>query len=203
MRKMVEKVAQTSLPVLESAPYVHKILQGIPTDYFIKHAYYRNRQQRPEEFNVNPAMDGCGLIWFAPILPFTNQDVWPYLEKCKERFLAHGFDFYVAMLLMNPRSVICLMAILYDREDQSEIERSTQLYQSLLAEIQQNRYQQYRAGLQSWGSMYADTLELGRLNNRIKAALDPDNTLAPGHYGIRADNSLMAGQSELDDNDSL
>jgi 4-cresol dehydrogenase (hydroxylating) flavoprotein subunit len=185
-RRLTEMVARTSLPVLESAPYVHKILQGIPTEYFIKHAYYRYRHPRPAQ-DVDPARDRCGLIWFAPILPFTNSAVWPYLDACKQRFANHGFDFYVAMLLMNPRSVICLMAIIFDREDLAETEHSQALYEVLLADMQERQYQQYRAGLQSWGNMYAEAPELGRLNNRLKSALDHHNILAPGHYGIGSD----------------
>jgi 4-cresol dehydrogenase (hydroxylating) len=183
MRRLTETMARTSLPVLESAPYVHKILQGIPTEYFVKHAYYRYRRSRPDQ-DVDPARDRCGLIWFAPILPFTNADVWPYLDNCKKRFADRGFDFYVAMLLMNPRSVICLMAIIFDREDATETAQSQELYDELLADMHARQYQQYRAGLQSWQTLFADAPALSRLHSRIKSAVDPANILAPGHYGI-------------------
>lgn len=182
-RRLTETGARTSLPVLESAPYVHKILQGIPTEYFIKHAYYRYRHPRPDR-DVDPAKDRCGLIWFAPILPFSNSHVWPYLEACKQRFTKYGFDFYVAMLLMNPRSVICLMAVFFDRESETETANSRQLYEELLADMAGRQYQQYRAGLGSWPTLFAGAPELARLNNRIKTALDPNNILSPGHYGI-------------------
>lgn len=182
-RRLTELAARTSLPVLESAPYVHKILQGIPTEFFVKHAYYRYRHPRPAQ-DVHPARDGCGLIWFAPILPFSNSHVWPFLEACKQRFAAHGFDFYVAMLLMNPRSVICLMAVIYDKEDAGETAHSRQLYEELLALMRERQFQQYRAGLQSWGELFKDAPEMQRLHAKIKAALDPDNILAPGRYGV-------------------
>jgi 4-cresol dehydrogenase (hydroxylating) len=182
IRRLVERAARTSLPVLESAPYVHKILQGIPTEYFVKHAYYRYRRPRPTQ-DVQPARDRCGLIWFAPILPFTNAHVWSFIEACKLRFAAHGFDFYVAMLLMNPRSVVCLMAVIFDQEDAEETAHSQQLYEELLVLMRERHFQQYRAGLQSWSTLFADAPELQRLNEKIKAALDPDNILAPGHYG--------------------
>ena len=184
LRKITELGARTSLPVLESAPYVHKILQGIPTEFFVKHAYYRYRHPRPES-DVHPARDRCGLIWFAPILPFTNADVWPFIDACKEGFVAYGFDFYVAMLLMNPRSVICLMAIIYDKDSADETAQSGRLYESLLALMRERQFQQYRASLPSWDEVFKDAPELQRLNAKIKKAIDPDDILAPGHYGIR------------------
>ena len=182
-RKITELGARTSLLVLESAPYVHKILQGIPTEFFVKHAYYRNRHPRPES-DVHPARDRCGLIWFAPILPFTNADVWPFIDVCKEQFAAYGFDFYVAMLLMNPRSVICLMAIIYDQDSADETVQSERLYASLLALMRESQFQQYRASLQSWDELFKDAPELHHLNAKIKKAIDPDGILAPGHYGV-------------------
>ena len=182
VRRLTELGARTSLLVLESAPYVHQILQGIPTEYFVRHAYYRYRHPRPAG-EVQPARDRCGLIWFAPILPLTNAHVWPFLAACKPRFAAHGFGFYVAMLLMNPRSVICLMAVIYDKEDAAETAHSQQLYDELLTMMRERHYQQYRAGLQSWGELFRDAPELAQLNARIKSAIDPANLLAPGRYG--------------------
>lgn len=183
VRRITEAVARTSLPVLESAPYVHKILQGIPTEYFVKHAYYRNRHSRPDE-DIDPARDRCGLTWVAPILPFGKTHVLPYLDACKRRFEAQGFDYYMAMLLMNPRSVICLMAIIFDKEDASETERARALYEELLADMRDRGYQQYRASLPSWEALFAENPALSQLHGRIKAALDPKNILAPGHYGV-------------------
>lgn len=192
LRWLVELGARTSLPVIESAPYVHKILQGIPTEFFMKHAYYRNRKPRPDA-DVHPTRDGCGLIWFAPILPFVNSEVWPYVDACKACFARYQFDFYIAMLLMNPRSVICLMALIYDRDDPDETARAEALYRELLENMRSRHYQQYRAGLESWDSVHADAPELKRLSDRIKAALDPAGILAPGHYGVGASKQPPSG----------
>ncbi len=183
LKRVTETVAGTSLQILDSAPHVHRILQGIPTDFFVKHAYYRSRRRRPDDA-IDPARDGCGLIWFAPILPFTSSDVLPYLAKARQRFEEAGLDFWVAMLLMNPRSVTCLMNILYDRDDAEETRRADALYASLLADMQAAGYQQYRAGLLAWNKVHADAPQLLRLCNRIKAALDPAGVVAPTRYGI-------------------
>lgn len=183
LKAVTEKLAGTSLQILDSAPQVHRILQGIPSDYFVKHAYYRSRRRRPDNA-IDPARDGCGLIWFAPILPFTSGDMLPYLARARQRFEEAGLDFWVAMLLMNPRSVTCLMNILYDKDDPDETRRAESLYQALLADMQAAGYQQYRAGLLAWPRVHAEAPELLRLNQRIKGALDPAKVVAPGRYGI-------------------
>lgn len=183
LARLIQAAAGPSLPLLETVPQVHRILQGIPTEFFVRHAYYRCRSPRPDR-DVDPARDRCGLIWFAPILPFTPGHVMPYLEQCRQRFQSSGFDFYMAMLLMNPRAVICLQGILYDREDPDETARAQALFGELLEHMARSGYQQYRAGLESWPGLWAGTPELAALHGRLKAALDPQHVLAPGRYGI-------------------
>lgn len=183
LKAVMEKLTGASLQVLDSTPHVHRILQGIPTDYFVKHAYYRSRRRRPDDA-IDPARDGCGLIWFAPVLPFTSAAMLPFLAQARQRFEEVGLDFWVAMLLMNPRSVTCLMNILYDKEDPDETQRAGALYRALLADMQVAGYQQYRAGLLAWDAVHAGAPEVLRLNQRLKAALDPGGVVAPGRYGI-------------------
>jgi len=183
LKAITETLAGTSLQILDSAPHVHRILQGIPSDYFVKHAYYRSRRHRPDNA-IDPARDGCGLIWFAPILPFTSHDMLPFLARARRRFEEAGLDFWVAMLLMNPRSVTCLMNILYDKDDPEETRNAEGLYRGLLADMHTAGYQQYRAGLLAWSTVFTNSVGLRTLNSRIRAAIDPNNTVAPGRYGI-------------------
>lgn len=183
VRRAAETVLGTSLPVMQFTPYVYDILRGIPSEYFVRHAYFRNRRARPDA-DVDPAADGCGLTWFAPILPMAGGEVEPYLADCRRRFAAHGFDFYVALLLMNPRSVICLMAILHDRAVPAQGERARALYDELVSAMQAAGHQQYRVGLMGWPRILDTAPALAALNGRLKAALDPAGILAPGRYGI-------------------
>lgn len=181
LEKMIRMFGNTSIDMLESAPYVHGILQGIPTEYFVNHAYFKHPLPRPTK-DVHPARDHCGLIWFAPILPMTGHHVSSFLNLCKAEYHAYGFDFYVALLMLNPRSVVPLMSIIFDRE--TELENAGALYDALLGLLYENNYQQYRAGVQSWEHLFDQAPEYVDLNNKIKSAIDPENILAPGKYGI-------------------
>ena len=185
LRRPVERLAGASLPVMRAAPHIYDVLRGVPTEHFVRHAWFRNRRPRPEA-GIDPAADGCGLIWFAPILPMHGAEVESYLADCTRRFAAHGFDFYCALLLMNPRAVIALMAILYDRDAQGQAERARALHDELTAAMQAAGYQPYRAGLLTWPRLWAGAPALAALNGRLKAALDPAGAIAPGRYGIGA-----------------
>lgn len=181
--RLITSALRTSLPVLELAPHAHNVLKGIPTEYFLRHAYFRNRMPRPER-DIDPARDQCGLVWFAPILPNTGAEIVPYLDRCRERFAAHGFDFYAALLMMNPRSTICLMAILFDKAATDEARMALELYGILTREMREAGYQQYRVGLGGWEHLLDREPELRAFNRKLKSALDPRETIAPMRYGV-------------------
>jgi len=183
LRSAAEIALGASLPVMDSLPHVHRILKGIPTDYFLKHAYYRSRRSRPAQ-DVEPARDRCGLIWFAPVLPNVGSEIQNYIATSELRFQEMGFDFYVAMLMMNPRAVVCLMNINFDRDSAGEEQRALDLYHVLLDDMRRQGYEQYRAALLGWEELAAGSAVNLQLHGRIKAALDPAGILAPGRYGV-------------------
>jgi 4-cresol dehydrogenase (hydroxylating) len=182
LRSAAELIYRASLPVMDSLPHVHRILKGIPTDYFLKHAYYRSARPRPTQ-DVDPARDRCGLIWFAPVLPNIGSEIQTYLAASKVRFGEMGFDFYVAMLMMNPRAVVCLMNISFDRNSDGEELRALELYRVLLGDMRRQGYDQYRAALLAWEDIATSAVSQ-QIHGGIKAALDPAGVLAPGRYGM-------------------
>ncbi|MCC7134947.1 MAG: hypothetical protein IT528_00905 [Nitrosomonas sp.] len=87
-------------------------------------------------------------------------------------------------MIFNARSVCPLMVILYDRLDETESQRAAALYGAILDLSHRMGYQHFRAGINGWEKLYQRCPELKVLNQKIKAALDPEGTLSPGRYGI-------------------
>lgn len=189
----IKAISGRSVAMAHAIPHLHRLLQGVPTHYFLRHAYFKMRE-RPalplgERLSpkINPARDGVGLTWFAPILPFRGSDIVPYLEESKALFASHGFDFYMAMMMMNPRSAICLMGILFDKTNPDEVRRAGALYDALLDHMYERNYQQYRNGIAGWPRTFERAEEMSSFLGKLKAALDPRGILAPGKYGVDGD----------------
>ncbi len=182
-RWVVRGGLRSSLALFDAVPYIHGILKGIPTEYFVRHAYFKSNHPRPDQ-DVHPARDSCGLFWFAPILPFTGQAVSEFLNVAQGLFHEQGFDLYVALLVMNPRSIVALMAILYRKEDAAETHRASVLYERLCALVLSEGYQQYRAAMPAWRGLFDQAPGFLKLCDTLKSAVDPNNIMAPGHYGI-------------------
>jgi 4-cresol dehydrogenase (hydroxylating) len=78
--------------------------------------------------------------------------------------------------------------ILYNRDDPAMVARVDKLYRHLVTEAAAHGFAEYRGHI-SYMDLIADTYDfnngaLRRLNDRIKACLDPNNIIAPGRNGI-------------------
>ncbi|HEY3196409.1 MAG TPA: FAD-binding oxidoreductase [Nitrospirales bacterium] len=168
--------------MLAAAPHIHSLLKGIPSDYFVRHAYFKSSLPKPDI--ANPDRDDCGLIWFAPIAPMTGEHVTEVIKICKPLFVRYQFDFYAALLIQNPRSMIVLMSIFFIKSNPEETRNAKALYEELERATSAAGYQPYRVSVLGMGKLVDSAPESIALARAFKRAIDPDGILAPGKYGV-------------------
>ncbi|MBI1395607.1 MAG: FAD-binding protein [Betaproteobacteria bacterium] len=179
----VRAASGKSPEMLAAAPEIHDVLKGVPSDYFVRHAYFKSPLPKPRD--AHPDRDGCGLIWFAPIVPMTGSHVRFMVDLCEAEFKAFDFDFYVALLIQNPRSMIVLTAIFFLKDDPVQCDRAAALYGSLSRKTADAGYQSYRVSTAGMTTLSEKNPEFFEMMSRIRRAIDPDGVLAPGKYGFR------------------
>ncbi|MDA8137470.1 MAG: FAD-binding oxidoreductase [Desulfobacteraceae bacterium] len=177
-------VFKKPLSVIEFLPHLHAIEKGVPSDYFVKHAYYKSRRPKPADNDINPPRDNIGLIWLGPMIPLNGRQVSEVLDLCRPLYAKHQFEFSTALMIANPRSVIALMSIFFDKEDIEETLRAEALYFEMGKVTQAAGYQQYRTSTAYMDRILDPAPEFKELTTQIKQALDPNNVMAPGKYGV-------------------
>src|ERR1035441_7713302 len=45
------------------------LFRGIPTDEFVRQAYLKSHARKPKT-DIDPARDGCGMVWIGPVVPW-------------------------------------------------------------------------------------------------------------------------------------
>jgi 4-cresol dehydrogenase (hydroxylating) len=169
--------------VFDLIPNAVSILQGTPSEFIVQFAYFKSREGRPPS-DVDPVRDGCGLVWFAPIVPLTGSHVNRVFDLCRPAFREHGFDFSVSLIIVNPRSAVALMEIFYDKADAAETLRARALYEDLCGRTVRAGYQHYRTNVANMDRLLDAVPQYRRFLNSMKSAVDPCGTLAPGRYGV-------------------
>jgi 4-cresol dehydrogenase (hydroxylating) len=176
------------IELIAVARHVHEVMRGQPTEYFVRHASFKSSLPKPAE--ANPDRDNIGAIWFAPVVPMRGVDVAPTLDRIRALYREHDFDFYVALLAQNSRTLIALFCIFYSKESADETARAKRLYEAMLEAVLSSGLQPYRTGVQSptgFPPGYARVLHL------IKSVMDPNNILAPGKSRIGIEATSIPG----------
>ncbi|MEY3122869.1 MAG: hypothetical protein RI993_1694 [Pseudomonadota bacterium] len=173
----------SSLALLRLFPGLIDLHEGKPVETVVRRGYFRYQKKRPAK-DIHVGRDDLGILWSVPVLPFKGSEVVAFTHQCERLFNEYNFDFYMTTMIFNARSVCPLMVILYDRLDETESQRAAALYGAILDLSHRMGYQHFRAGINGWEKLYQRCPELKVLNQKIKAALDPEGTLSPGRYGI-------------------
>lgn len=158
------------------------MMKGIPSEIALSLAYWRNRRPRSMAAEINPARDNCGLMWFAPIIPMTREDVFAFRQVIKPIFAKYGFEACITFTAVNERCFDCTLPLLYDKDDVSEVRKAQECYLELVENCRQHGYVAYRLGLQSMQEETTQNDAFWNVVKKLKSALDPQGILAPGRY---------------------
>lgn len=180
---ILRKTINSSISLVRLFPGLMNLHEGTPGETCVRRGYFRYYKDRPKE-NIHIGRDNVGVLWSVPVLPFRGDELVSFAKECEVLFKKYNFDFYMTTMIFNARSVCPLMVILYDRKNEIECKRAEALYLATLDLSLKKGYQHFRAGINGWGKMYQHAPELKELNQKIKAALDPEGIFAPGRYGI-------------------
>jgi 4-cresol dehydrogenase (hydroxylating) flavoprotein subunit len=158
---------------------IYGLMQGAPTDYALRSAYWRKRTPAPAE--MDPDRDRCGLIWCAPVAPISGEHAARLASLTSEILLRHCFEPALSITLLTERTLACIVSIGYDRDVPGEDERAMACHDETIAALRQAGYHFYRLGIQSMGEARTDGA-YGELLRNLKDAIDPAAILAPGRY---------------------
>lgn len=158
---------------------LYGLLKGLPTSQPIGSAYWRKRTPPPTV--MNPDRDGCGLLWFSPVIPATGEEAAQVRAAVAEIMLADGFEPMISLTLLNGRAISCVVSICYDREVSGEDERAMACYRHLVERANEMGYYSYRLGVQSMEEVDRHD-SYGELMRQLKTTVDPAGILAPGRY---------------------
>ncbi|TQV76233.1 FAD-binding oxidoreductase [Denitrobaculum tricleocarpae] len=178
------------------------ILLGRPRETALKLAYWKSGgvpSARDPDEPLDPARDGCGIMWYAPLVPMTARSVRSYVDMITEICPKFGINPLITLTTISERCFDSTVPILFDL--QTEGEQAQACYRALFEEGQRRGFLPYRMNLKSMG-LYVDRENsvYWRTVERVKQALDPNQLFSPGRYhrGVVPEAALNAAESEMD-----
>lgn len=157
------------------------LVAGRPNETALPLAYWRNPGKQPQD-GRNPGRDGCGLMWYAPLVPMRPQYARAYVNLVTRVAKKHGMEPLLTFTSVNERLFDSTVPLLFDRSQPEAVERARACYKELLEEGRKIGVFPYRVGVDTMEAIKGRQTHSLAFHAKLKQALDPVNLLAPGRY---------------------
>ena len=172
-----QRLASTAATLARSL----ELAAGRPNETALPLAYWRNAVAGVPG-QRNPAADGCGLIWYAPLVPMRARGARQYVDLVTAITRRHGFEPLLTFTSLNDRLFDSTVPLLFDRADPEAVRKAHVCYEELIAEGRKNGYFPYRVALSAMPALRAAQPVSSAFHDRVRGAFDPEGIIAPGRY---------------------
>lgn len=175
MGRRLERTAATLASSLE-------LVGGRPNETALPLAYWRQRVVQPAR-DRNPGRDGCGLMWYAPLVPMRSRQVREFVRMVQDLLPRHGLEPLVTFTSLGDRLFDSTVPLLFDRSDSASVAAARQCFLALFEAGRTIGCLPYRLGADQQALILPGPTDPIRLTDRLRAAIDPQGIVAPGRYG--------------------
>jgi len=172
-------------PKLRTLELALELVSGRPNETALPLAYWKSGRRPPPGTPLDPARDGCGLIWYAPLLEMQPDRVRTFVQHVSTTMLRHGFEPLITLSSLSERCFGSSIPILFDPTKPRESEAARACHLAILEAGLQSGFFPYRIGIDAMGWLAAQRernsgfLELA---STLKHSADPTGILSPGRY---------------------
>lgn len=157
------------------------LVGGRPNETALPLAYWRN----PVPFDGeqrDPSRDGCGLIWYAPLVPMRSQGVRQFVEMVKQVAPRHRMEPLITLTTLNDKLFDSTVPLIFDRQEANALEQAKACYQELLERGSALGSYPYRLGIDAMPAFALRHPLSAAMSMRLRQALDPQDILSPDRY---------------------
>lgn len=158
-----------------------ELVNGRPNETALPLAYWRNLAG-PKGASLDPSKDGCGLIWYAPLVPMRPAAIRSYVDMVTRITTAHGVEPLITFTSISDKLFDSTVPLIFERSDKNALIATTRCYGALLEEGRKLGFFPYRVGVSTMGKLSAYQDESARFHAKLRASIDPSGLIAPGRY---------------------
>lgn len=158
-----------------------ELVAGRPNETALPLAYWRSGQ-RPTQGALNPAADGCGLTWYAPLVPMRPGDVRNFVRMVQDITPRYGIEPLITLTSLSERLFDSTVPLLFDRNDPVASAAAAACFDELLHSGKAHGWFPYRVGIGAMPALMGMQDSARSFHERLRHDLDPHDILAPGRY---------------------
>lgn len=161
----------------------YEVIEGIPSEVALPLAYIKNPQKVPTK-NLHPDRDGCGELWYNPVLPIDGDLVERFTREVVHIMVSEGFEPMITLTGVNQRCFASNIPIIFDRSNELQCSHSKSCLKKLMKLAYDLQIFPDRLDIDTMRDVYDFAPDSGcfKLAETIKSAIDPDEIFSPGRY---------------------
>lgn len=159
-----------------------ELVAGRPNETALPLAYWRNTLPQKAGVLKNPAADGCGLTWYAPLVPMRPTDLRAYVNMVKEIAPRHGLEPLITFTTLSDKLFDSTVPLVFDRSNPRAVEATAACYKELFETGRANGWLPYRVGINNMQTLIGLQTDSIAFQTRLRKDLDPHDIMAPGRY---------------------
>lgn len=173
-----------------------EIMLGRPNRVALKLAYWRNKNtitahSTNDEPLLSPGKDGCGLLWYAPLVPMNAAAMRKYVNFIREICPKHNIEPFITFTNLRYDCIDSTIPIVFDLTNPKAIEDAHHCLKELVSEGLKLGFVPYRLNIDQQQWLLDGTTPFWQMVNQLKSVLDPNDIISSGRYHPKK-NKLMA-----------
>ncbi len=158
-----------------------ELVAGRPNETAMPLAYWQNPRKLPAGPR-DPSRDGCGLMWYSPLVPMRPAGVRAYVGMVGQLTPRHGIEPLITFTSLNDRLFDSTVPLIFERDDEAALLSARACYAELLEAGRLQGWFPYRVGIDTMDKISSLQTEAKAFHDRLRKDLDPQDLLAPGRY---------------------
>lgn len=183
VRKLPIKTLENARVQLDKLSHGMNVMKGKPSEVALPLAYWRNPRVKPGDKDslLDPARDGCGLLWYAPLIPARAADMTAFVELIRRVTPKYNIEPMITFTNLSGISTDSTIPIVFDKENPKAIEEAHACLNELVVEGVKLGFIPYRLNIKQQQHLDAKST-FWKTAGKIAAALDPNGILSPDKY---------------------
>ena len=157
------------------------IMAGVPSEVSLPLAYWRSGKTPPVT-GLDPGRDGCGVIWYTPLVALNPDNVREYTSFVTEVCNRYGIETLITLTSLSAQCFDSSVPLLFDLRSPQAVANANACYRELFERGCAKGFVPYRVGSEFMSLLTGNGGSSWDLIRRLKSAVDPDNIMAPGRY---------------------
>lgn len=161
-----------------------EILSGLPNKNALTMVYNLSETPLPNNGDLNPSRDNCGLMWHSVVLPMTGTaaaKVVSLVRSLHKDFPAAHLP-SISFVGCGQRAMVATIPFIFNKGNEAQTQETIKFHDKAEDVLKAEGFMPYRLSNQGMGKYFDGSRSNEKVAAKIKSALDPENIISPGRY---------------------